>query len=166
MTSDQRALRPRLFPRVVDNEYNGFVFVVWFFAALTVLTAVRSVLHIVLPDGGAQVIATIPLDRFGHSAVQTVIGLFGQWGLSQVLLAAVFVIVLLRYRQLIPLMLLVALVEWVGRSVVGLAKPIGTDGTAPGEVGNIVLAPVIFVVLVLSLLPRRRRADAADDQAA
>ena len=41
------------------------------------LITVRSVLHLFLPDGGAQSIATI--DSSGSSGVN-IIALFGQWG--------------------------------------------------------------------------------------
>ena len=58
------------------------------------LITVRSLLHLLLPDGGAQSIATIDLS--GASGVN-IIAIFGQWGASQLLLAVLLWVLILRY---------------------------------------------------------------------
>lgn len=151
----ERGLRPRLLPRRITARYGGAPWIVPVFALLVLLTLVRSVLHIVLPDGGAESIATIALSGYSEAARGAVIHIFSLWGLSQLLLGAIYLIVLLRYRSLVPLMLLTMLVEYSARLLLGQLKPVETVGTAPGAIGNIVLPPVLVLIFVLSLIPRR-----------
>ena len=57
-----------LFPKSIDNQYRGNAITKWLFVAMTILTVGRSLAHMFLPDGGAQSIATIPLEAFPPSA--------------------------------------------------------------------------------------------------
>jgi hypothetical protein len=58
----------RLLPKTVNSEYHGARIAKWVFVALTAMTIGRSVAHLLLPDGGAQSIATIPLSDFALGA--------------------------------------------------------------------------------------------------
>lgn len=147
--------RPTLLPTDLSNNYRGTRLAIGFFLLLTVVTLARSIAHIVLPDGGAQSIATIPLDSYAPPAADAVIHLFALWGLSQLIVAVIYVIALLRYRTLIPLLYLLAIGEYAVRLILTLVKPMETDGTAPGAIGNYVLVPLLVVMCVLSLVPRR-----------
>lgn len=142
----------KLFPKNLDNQYNGLTIAKWAFAAMTILTISRSFTHIFLPDGGAQSIATIALSDFSTEASAVIIGIFSYWGWSQLLFGLFFVIVLWRYQSLIPLMWLFIFTEWVGRYLLeSFYKPIETVGTAPGAVGNIIFPIVSLVMLILAL---------------
>jgi len=141
----------KLFPQPITNRYDGAPIAKWVFLLLTVITVGRSLAHIFLPDGGAQSIATIPLDSFTSSGGAAVIQIFALWGLSQLLFGLLYIVVLWRYQALIPLMYLFILVEYIGRLLLALAKPIVTDGTAPGAIGNFALIPLALLMLVLSL---------------
>jgi len=90
-------MREKLFPKDLSNQYQGKIIAKWVFAAMTILTIGRSLAHIILPDGGAQSIATIPLDRFTPNGTTVVIGMFAQWGLTQLMFSLLFVLVLWRY---------------------------------------------------------------------
>ena len=140
-----------LFPKTVTNEYRGARIARWVFVALTVLTLARSLAHILLPDGGAQSIATIPLHVFSPEASAVVIGMFAQWGLTQWMFGLLYVIVLWRYQAWIPLMWLFVLFEYSGRLLLGITKPFETVGTAPGAIGNFVFIPLALLMLALSL---------------
>jgi hypothetical protein len=141
----------KLFPQPVTNRYSGAPLARWVFMLLTVITIGRSLAHIFLPDGGAHSIATIPLDSFTTNGEATVVQVFALWGLSQLLLGSFYIVVLWRYQSLIPLMYLFLLVEYVGRLLLAIAKPIALDGTAPGAIGNYILIPLALVMLALSL---------------
>jgi hypothetical protein len=145
----------RLFPKNVTNDYRGLAIAKWVFVAMTVLTIARSLAHILLPDGGAQSIATIPLDAFSSDASAVVIGMFAQWGLTQLMFGLLYVIVLWRYQSLIPLMWLFIVFEWTVRLLLGFAKPLETVGTAPGAIGNLLIPPLALIMLVLALRERR-----------
>ncbi len=84
----------RIFPKHISNQYTGSQIALWLFAAMTVLTVARSLAHIFLPDGGAQSIATIPLDAFSSAAAAVVIGMFAQWGLTQLMFGLLYALVL------------------------------------------------------------------------
>jgi len=146
----------KLFPKTIDNQFRGMSIAKWVFIAMTILTIGRSLAHMFLPDGGAQSIATIPLDTFSPGAASVVIGLFAYWGLSQLLFGLVYVLVLWRYQSLIPLMWVSLFVEWTGRLLLGrFYKPIETLGTAPGAVGNHLIPVLALMMLVLSLRERK-----------
>ncbi len=142
----------KLFPKTVDNQYRGSAIAKWIFVAITIHAVVRSLMHMFLPDGGAQSIATITLDAFSPDAAAVIVGLFAYWGLSQLLFGLVFVLVLWRYQSLIPLMWVVMFVEYTGRWLIGgFYKPWETVGTAPGAVLNHIFPLLALVMLVLSL---------------
>ena len=92
-----------LFPKEITNRYPGQKIALYVFIPLTLMLTFRSCMHLIAPDGGAQSIATIPLDTYSDGAAANVIAIFSQWGLSQLLLTLMFILVLIRYRSLIPL---------------------------------------------------------------
>jgi hypothetical protein len=145
----------RIFPKQATNVYRGAPIVKWTLFAMTILTIGRSLAHIFLPDGGAQSIATIPLDALSSDASAVVIGMFAQWGLTQLMFGLLYLIVFWRYQSLIPLMWIFIFFEWIGRLIVGLAKPVETVGTAPGAVGNLIFPVLAMIMLVLSLKSKR-----------
>ncbi len=102
-------------------------------------------------DGGAQSIASIPLDQFTTDGANAVISIFAFWGLSQILLSLVYLVVAIRYKALIPFFYLLMLVEYIGRILVDIYKPLPTLETAPGQVGNYIFIGVSIVMLILSL---------------
>lgn len=144
----------KIFPATIDNRYSGNRISLWFFYLMTAITIARSLVHIFAPDGGAQSIATIPLDSYSAAAGATVIYMFSTWGLSQLLLGLVFLLTALRYKSLVPLMYLFIVIEYGGRLLLGHAKPIVTEATAPGAIGNYILVPLAVVLFVLSLRKR------------
>jgi len=148
----------RLFPKQPDNDYRGAPIAKWVFVVIVVMTIARSLAHMLLPDGGAQSIATIPLDAYSPGAAKVVVGMFAQWGLTQLMFGLLYVLVLWRYRSLIPLMWLFVAFEWLGRLLTGLVKPFETAGTAPGAVGNLVIPVLAVVMLFIALRDRNAKA--------
>ena len=148
--------RIRLLPVVIDNQFRGIKLSQYAFLLITAATIVRSLIHVLAPDGGAQSIATIPLESYSPQAAATVILMFSLWGLSQLLMGFVYLGVYLKYKSLIPMMYLLLTVEYAMRIVIGQMKPIVTSGTAPGSIGNWIMVPVCVVLLALSLFQSRR----------
>jgi hypothetical protein len=122
----------------------SFVLIVVF----TLVGIVRSLLHIFLPDGGAQLIATIPLDSFSEEAKAVVIGMFALWGLSQLLSSLVYIYILMKRKEWLPFAWLLLLIEYASRWFIGQFKPFETVQTAPGAIGNYVLIILSVVMLV------------------
>jgi hypothetical protein len=69
------------------------------------------------------------------------------------LLALLLWALLLRYRGLLPLVILVLLVEPFFRALSGHLKPLETMGTAPGAALNWYAVPILAVLLYLALCP-------------
>jgi hypothetical protein len=103
-------------------------------------------------DGGAQSIATIPLDTYSAEASGTVIGIFALWGLSQLVIGIIYLAACLRYKALIPLLYALGSIEYGVRAFyIGHYKPIETMGDAPGAIINIPLMIILIAMLLLSL---------------
>lgn len=113
----------------------------------TLVGIIRSLLHIFLPDGGAQLIATIPLDSFSEDAKAVVIGMFAFWGLSQLLSSLVYVYILIKRKAWLPFAWFLLLVEYASRWLIGQFKPFETVQTAPGAIGN-----YVFIGLSIGML--------------
>ena len=150
------ANRIKLLPVVIDNQFRGIKLSQYAFLLITAATIVRSLIHVLAPDGGAQSIATIPLESYSPQAAATVILMFSLWGLSQLLMGFVYLGVYLKYKSLIPMMYLLLTVEYAMRIVIGQMKPIVTSGTAPGSIGNWIMVPVCAVLFVLSLINEQK----------
>lgn len=146
----------RILPKTIDNVYKGNPISKYVFLLLTVITIVRSLIHIFAADGGAQSIATIPLDSYTSAGAATVIMMFSLWGLSQLLMSVVYGVVYLRYKSLIPAMYVLLIIEYIMRIVIGIMKPIVTAGTAPGVIGNYILVPLCVIMLLLSLIKSKQ----------
>ena len=149
------AILARLFPKTITNVFPGQRIALWLFVPLTALTVWRSQHHIFAPDGGAQTIATIPLDSYTDAGAAAVITIFALWGLSQLLIGLLYLIALIRYRALIPLLYLLFTLEYAVRLYIGHIKPIETAETAPGAAANLPFAIAGLILLALSLWPRR-----------
>lgn len=148
----------RILPQNINNSYLGYDLAKYVFYFLTSITLWRSQHHLFSPDGGAQSIATIPLDTFTSNGAAAVIGVFGLWGLSQLIIGILYLLTSLKYRALIPLMYLLMCVEYCVRAFYfPIFKPIPTAGTAPGALGNMPLIVISLTMLVLSLLTPKKK---------
>jgi hypothetical protein len=141
----------RIFPSPVSNIFPGYKLALYVFVLITIFTVVRSLIHILATDGGAQSIANIPLDTFGGAAKSVVIHIFSLWGLAQLLMGIVYVVVLFKYKSLIPLMYILIIIEYSMRIVLGIFEPIETLSTPPGAIVNLILIPLSVLMLLLSL---------------
>jgi hypothetical protein len=145
-----------LFPNIIDNNYKGKKTPLYIFYVVTAFTVTRSIIHLFSPDGGAQTIAGIPLHLFSRNASDTIIHLFAEWGLSQLLFGLLYIIVLFKYRSLIPLMYLFLIIEYSTRLFLGFYKPFELEGYAPGGIGNYFLVPLFIVMFILSIKSNRQ----------
>ena len=141
----------KVLPKEINNNYEGRKIALYFFYLFTIMTVVRSLIHMFAPDGGAQTIATIPLDTFTNEGASTIILIFSLWGLSQLIMGIFYVIVSLRYKSLIPLMYLFIFIEYLMRLILGALKPIETSGTAPGAIINFIFPPLVIILFLLSI---------------
>ena len=152
-----KQLSNTLLPKTINNVFPGKKIALWFFYFITGVTLWRSQHHIFANDGGAQSIATIPLDTYSVNAADTIVGIFALMGISQLLIGLIGLVACIRYRSLIPFLYLLTLLEYVFRaSYLPIFKSIHTVETAPGAAVNLPLSLVLVVMLALSLWTKQK----------
>jgi len=137
----------RLLPRA-DDPYSGSRWSLGFLILVTVMSTARSLIHLLAPDGGAHTIAGITLDVAGGP---NIVALFGQWGASQLVLACIQWMVILRYRFLVPAMLAIIVLEQLLRILAGRLKPLILDSPPPGAYGTYVVLGLALIFLAIEL---------------
>ena len=143
-----------LLPRHVDNDYRGYQAALWLFALLLLMRVTMSVNSIFNGRLVASSADGIPLDTFTAAGAQTVVSLFAILGLSQLLICLIGILVLVRYRALVPLLFSLLLLEYGGRRLIFHYLPVPRTGTPPGYTINLILLALMVVGLVLSLRNR------------
>ena len=141
----------RVFTAILPDDartYRGDRWVARFLVLFSVIMTARSVIHIARHDGGAATIAGVDIEVEGG---RNIVAIFAQWGLVQLLNAAIGWIVVTRYRGLIPLILLVSLLENIGRILIGRRKPLKVAKPPPGAYGSLIIVPVLLVAFWRSL---------------
>jgi len=134
-----------LLPARADNTVRGMKLPLYVFAAIAILGTVRSCIHLLAPDGGAGSIAGMDLSA-GRDGI---VFAFALWGSAQLVYAAIQLVVVFRYRSLVPFMYLMLIVETLLRMLVGRMKPVAFTHTPPGAIGNYVVLPLAFLMLAL-----------------
>ena len=140
----------KLIPETIVNKIPSNKFVYYFCLSLVTFNLFRSLEHIFAEDGGAESIAGIPLSSYSEEAANNIVSIFAQWGFSQLVLACMLLLVVLKMRELIPLMLLIIALENILRGAVGLYKPLILGDAPPGAVSPII-GLVTLVVLFISI---------------
>jgi len=142
-----------------QNDYKGYKAVVVVVVLLALISTIRSLIHIFFPDGGSNTIAGLVIPGDANSVV---IFTFAWTGLYQLIFAIILWIVLIRYRNLIPLMILLMCFEELGLLLIPMFKPIASSlitHTPPEVIGNKALLPLILILFFVSLMatPGRKR---------
>jgi hypothetical protein len=143
-----------LFPGQIDNTLRGMKLPFYVFALYAIVSTVRSCIHLLTPDGGAGSIAGMDLSVAGADGI---IFAFALWGSSQLLFAIIQLLVVFRYRSLVPLMYLMLILEVLLRELVGKMKPVTFAHTPPGAIGNQLILPLAVLMLGLALWSAARK---------
>ena len=141
----------QLFPQRVDNTYRGYKLALWFFALVVLMKVGMSLNSIFNGYFVASSADGIPLDTFTSAGAQTVVSLFAIWGLAQLVICLLCILVVVRYRSMIPFMFALLLLEHLSRKLILHFLPIAKTGTPPGFAVNLVLLALMIVGLALSL---------------
>lgn len=138
----------RIFPTQVDNDYRGSRLAIWFLVPIILLRGLIGFNSIFFARSVATSADGVPLDSFTPAAAGTVLALFALLGLFSLLLALLGVVVLVRYRAMIPFLYLFLLIQEVGNKAVLLAYPVTRSASSGMPAGSI----VVFTILALTLL--------------
>ena len=147
----------RLLPRQIDNDYRGHKLGLWLFGFVVLVKVIMSLNSMFNGASVASSADGIPLDTFTPAGSQAAVSLFALSALSRLMICLLCVLVLVRYRAMVPLMFALLLLEHLGRRAVLQFLPIPRTGTSPGSTINLVLLAVMFVGLGLSLWSPRNR---------
>lgn len=140
----------QLLPPQLDNVYRGYKMALWLLA-LVLLQKIAMCLNILF--NGAYVATTadgIPLGTFPAAAAQTVLAFFALWGLDHLMISLLCILVLVRYRSMVPLMYVLLVLEHLGRKLALVFLPVARVGTPPGFYINLGLLALMIIGLLLS----------------
>ena len=135
-------------PARADNCFPGKKPALYVFAVLAAAGAVRSLIHVFAPDGGAGSIAGMDLPAGGAGGI---VFAFALWGTAQLVYAVIQLTVAIRYRSLVPFLYLLLIFETLLRMLVGHLKPAPFLHTPPGAIGNYVVLPLAAAMFALSI---------------
>jgi hypothetical protein len=141
----------RLFPSAADFTYRGSRIALWLLGFVLALKLAIALGAIFNGHYAATVADGIPVDSYTPEGAQAFLSLFASLGLSQFMLAAFGVMLLLMYRPLVPLFLLLLLVEYAARKGVNAYFPIVRSGQATGGAINWALFGVMVLAFILSM---------------
>ena len=102
----------------------------------------------------ASVADGIPIDAYTPQGTQAFLSVFASLGLSQFMLSLLGVLLLLKYRPLVPIFLLVLLTEYLAHKGINAYMPIARFANAPGGAINWAIFGVMLLAFVLSMRQR------------
>ena len=150
----------KILPKEANNNYQGSKIAVYGSILFTALMFFRGYMHLFEAEYAANSIAHFIIFEVSNTNPNTLLYLlFGLWGLEQMILTLFSSIVLIQYRNLIPLNLFLWIIEWLFRPLlVANLYPIGEEyftGITPGKMGTPYV--VVFLMLMLFLSLRKQK---------
>lgn len=155
----------QLFPQHIDNDYRGHVLAIWLLVPLALIKVLQgaNVAGLLGTGNSRQVLEgvdNVPVGTFPAEAASQLVFLFAAWGLGVFVLGLLAMVVLLRYRAMIPLMYLLLLIEQVGRNALAtihLDRPFVSLAASPATLINGGFLVVLAIGFLVSLFARRPR---------
>ncbi len=138
-----------ILPRVVDNRYPGQRVGLWLFALMLLKLAMGLNVMLNAPQV-ARSADGVPVDTFNTPAAAAFFFAFAAWGLCQFVFGLVTLVVIVRYRSLVPLAFVTFLIEQIGRMLLRFRWPVERVA-APGHLINLGILAIMLSGLCLSL---------------
>ena len=144
----------QLLPRTIDNTFRGHKLALWLFGLLLFMKFAMSLNSIFNGYSVATSADGIPLDTYPSAAAGAIVSLFALLGLAHFMICLLCILVLVRYRSMIPFMYALLLVEHLSRKLILQFIPIVRVGTPPAFAVNLALLALMIAGLTLSLRTR------------
>jgi len=146
----------KLFPSDLNNQYKGSKLVQYGLYPIFAIYVFRSLVHFLAENSGLVGIATIKEFPISDGLnPNNIIYLFASlWGATQVSLTIVLLILFIKYKNLIPLIYLICLLDQSFRLISGYLHPLGEDyyiNAPPGVISNIPILVYLLFMYYLSL---------------
>ena len=151
-----------LFPSRLNNRYEGSKIAIYGLYPIFAMYIFRSLVHFLAENSGLVGIATIKQFPITEGLdPNTIIYLFASlWGATQVSLMIILLILFIKYKNLIPLIYLICLLDQCFRLISGYLHPLGEDyyiNTPPGVISNIPVLLYLIFMFYLSLKGNTKR---------
>ena len=145
-----------LFPSRLNNRYEGSKIALYGLYPIFAMYIFRSLVHFLAENSGLVGIATIKQFPITDGLnPNNIIYLFASLlGATQVSLTIVLLILFIKYKNLIPLIYLICLLDQCLRLISGYLHPLGEDyyiNTPPGVISNIPVLLYLIFMFYLSL---------------
>lgn len=140
-----------LLPSQADNTYRGHKAALWLFAVVIFIRTIMSMNGVFNTYVVASKADGIPIETYTSSAAHSVITLFTLLSLANLMLYLICLVVLIRYRTLVPLMFAILLLQYVSGRLIHLIRPIAMSATPIGVYMNLGLAALMIAGLAMSL---------------
>ncbi len=147
----------QLLPQRIDNTYRGHRLGLWLFALVVFLRVTMSLNSVLNGRSVVRSADGIPIDTYAPAAAQTIVSLFALLGFATLVICLLAILVLARYRAMVPLMLALLLLQSLGGRLILWFLPIGRAGTPAGVYVNLALLALMIAGLALSLWTRGER---------
>ena len=146
-----------LFPSKLNNQYEGSKIALYGLYPIFAIYIFRSLVHFLAENSGLVGIATIKVFPISDGLnPNNIIYFFASlWGATQVSLTIVLLILFIKYKNLIPLIYLICLLDQCLRLISGYLHPLGEDyyiNTPPGVISNIPVLLYLILMFYLSLI--------------
>jgi hypothetical protein len=142
-----------IFPRQFDNTYRGHWLGIWLLGLIAIMKGLQGTVSVFDTRNVLINADGIPLDSYGADGIATVIALTALLGFCLLVIALQSVVVLIRYRSMVPLMFLVQLVVQTGGRVLHLVNPISRSSeTSMGYAGHPIGFYVNLAILAATLI--------------
>lgn len=146
-----------LFPSKLNNQYEGSKIALYGLYLVFAIYIFRSLVHFLAENSGLVGIATIKVFPISDGLnPNNIIYLFASLlGATQVSLTIVLLILFIKYKNLIPLIYLICLLDQCLRLISGYLHPLGEDyyiNTPPGVISNIPVLLYLILMFYLSLI--------------
>jgi hypothetical protein len=143
-----------LLPSRIDNDYRGQKLALWLFAPLML---VKTIIGLNSIFNGAMVAGSadgIPLTTYGAAGAQAVVSLFALLGLANLMVPAISILALLRYRAMVPLLFALMLAQSLCGKLILQFLPLNSN-PSPADILGLIFPAVMVAGLALSLWPRK-----------
>ena len=147
----------KLLPQKASNDFKGSKIALYGMILFTILMTCRSLIHLIFEDGGLNVIGNLIVLEKTENGLDPNILVYAfahAWGLAQLIICLINIVVLFRYRNLIPLMYLFWIIEWGTRFLFSTFNSIPAEyytSPPPGVVGAPFSTILLIVLFIFSL---------------
>lgn len=154
-------------PEKASNEFEGGWIPIAGFCLMLLPVTFRALVHFLKDDSGVNSIATIHVFEGTPDPNQVIYMFSSVGGIYQTIILVIYLVVLFRYRNLIPLMFVLMLVEVGFRMVAATLHPLSEEfyvRTPPGKYSNLPFA-VLSVAMLIVTYRNLSRAEGAGEEA-